>query len=1573
MKKVILALVFSVAMTTMAAPPGWSVIDPEMSYDSYPVLIPRTGNVGSYGVPGVNYTLLVENGKILAQIAAGQSFPHGIEGMIVSIEDGVEKIDFGNEATYFVNTPEVRAKDYTGESMSAEVPATNGQVDRNNNPALVYEVTYNEPHTDAGTYDVELQLLDPVNYRWADSEDDWIVVPFTILQATNNWTTPPSITGWTYGETAHVPTAGAKFGNVKVTYDGTVADGTVIRGATSVTKAGDYEAVFTVAGNRNYTGLTNRVPFTVAKAGVPGFGGGGDISVNVSGYEELYDGQGHSITVALSGSDAPSFTVTYALNGNGPFSAAKPMFTNVCNATVWYVLSSPDYATVTNSATVTITKRSVTLTSGSASKVYDGTPITCADVLISGDGFVIGEGATYNITGSQTTVGTSKNTFAYALNEGTLVGNYVITTTNGTLTVTEAYKPLVIRCEWEEGTIKPDSMDCTILTNGTAWQVITVSAAGDWKQSLDVKVYADGQPVDYALSVEPVNSVRTQVETFGCRRMGSLRSIDRVLTESGWQDVGPLNAQAVVYTVDGWQRFGAIVMDVLVVAEAPERGEFFKMVNTQASFDIDDGTEGGTGGASSRFSYSGVYDGMGHGIDVVITNAPAGTSIKYARGDASVPPAEGWLAVNPLFTNVCDKAVVWYAVECEGYDSYTNNATVTITPKTLTAGNVWLEMPPDAYVYDGTAKVPEVACGDGTPSIISTNDFDVSFTHNVGAGTAFAVFTGKNNYTGTVTENFDVAKQVVQAPSIPDKEYNGEIQTADVPDSARYKVTFNEGGRAVGTYVVILELTDAANYRWAGSEGASRYLRFAITKAAIDVSHVGWDYSAPLPYTAYPQEILLTNLPAGVTATYTGNKATETGTYTAHATLNYNTDNYVAAAIPDCVWTIKPAVPIGGGNVDSLGGDTINYSGVYDGEGHGISVILRDPRPAGARVRYSVSKDGPYSDVNPIFTNACRETVWYLVTADNYEALTNSATVTIDPKPFTVGLVKHKGLREVEQDGSSTIVPTLVIEDDWPCQLTERDWELVAWTPKAAGGGTAVVRGRRNYTGQVTVEIGNEMTVLFDAVYGTDGEALRTMTTQEPGKPFVFPTDPIYRGHEFLGWFTAKDGGEQIARGAIVSLSDPDTLYAHWGVRSFRISFELNGGTGEMEDLDAEYGSSFGELATPKKPGYLFDGWWTTEDFQRGTRVAEGDSVPYKDTTLYAKWLRRKLWYTDATFHLEGAVKYDGYLVDPTAGDVVAGTLQVKAGKPNKKTGASKLTVTVLLAGRKKIVLKGPTFDGTFKGEAGGMALDLALGFSSMSGTLGRYVIDGTRNVFTAKDADSKITAAQALKRWQGVYVAAWEGAAGWNGLSLEVKAKGKVKVKGVLADGTKVSVSSQLLVGERECALAVSYTKKAASVACLVWLCEDGSVECGNMRGGASALIANARAGARLAAGAAFRTGSDALAGVVPGLLHDLLPDGQEVRMKGTAFDIDKAGKAKLLKDKSGVDPSGLGTNPSGLKLKYTMKNGTFKGTFNAYALDGGKLKKVKVTVSGVVLGGRGYGTASVKKPAASWPVEIR
>ena len=82
-----------------------------------------------------------------------------------------------------------------------------------------------------------------------------------------------------------------------------------------------------------------------------------------------------------------------------------------------------------------ITPRTVKLTSGSDSKTYDGTPLVKHDVTVSEDGFVKDDGATYNVTGSQTETGSSKNTFTYTLNEKTLEKNYVIEIKEGTLEV----------------------------------------------------------------------------------------------------------------------------------------------------------------------------------------------------------------------------------------------------------------------------------------------------------------------------------------------------------------------------------------------------------------------------------------------------------------------------------------------------------------------------------------------------------------------------------------------------------------------------------------------------------------------------------------------------------------------------------------------------------------------------------------------------------------------------------------------------------------------------------------------------------------------------------------------------------------------------------------------------------------------------------------------------------------------------------------------------------------------------------------------------------------------------------
>ncbi|MBQ6052344.1 MAG: InlB B-repeat-containing protein, partial [Clostridia bacterium] len=119
--------------------------------------------------------------------------------------------------------------------------------------------------------------------------------------------------------------------------------------------------------------------------------------------------------------------------GNYPMGLTKDSFTVTAPD---YIFNAESDLSVTD-GTLTITKRTVTLTSATDSKPYDGTALTNDEVTVSGDGFAANEGATYDITGTQTDVGSSDNEFTYELNEGTNADNYEIADPEfGTLTVT---------------------------------------------------------------------------------------------------------------------------------------------------------------------------------------------------------------------------------------------------------------------------------------------------------------------------------------------------------------------------------------------------------------------------------------------------------------------------------------------------------------------------------------------------------------------------------------------------------------------------------------------------------------------------------------------------------------------------------------------------------------------------------------------------------------------------------------------------------------------------------------------------------------------------------------------------------------------------------------------------------------------------------------------------------------------------------------------------------------------------------------------------------------------------------
>ena len=123
--------------------------------------------------------------------------------------------------------------------------------------------------------------------------------------------------------------------------------------------------------------------------------------------------------------------------------------------------------------TYKITKRSVTLTSATVSKVYDGSALTNTSIAVSGDGFVEGEGASYEVTGTQTEVGNSANAFEYKLNEKTLASNYNITKVVGTLTITAAPAPVTPATPSTPST--PSSTTSTTPRTPSAPQVTTPS------------------------------------------------------------------------------------------------------------------------------------------------------------------------------------------------------------------------------------------------------------------------------------------------------------------------------------------------------------------------------------------------------------------------------------------------------------------------------------------------------------------------------------------------------------------------------------------------------------------------------------------------------------------------------------------------------------------------------------------------------------------------------------------------------------------------------------------------------------------------------------------------------------------------------------------------------------------------------------------------------------------------------------------------------------------------------------------------------------------------------------------
>ena len=132
-----------------------------------------------------------------------------------------------------------------------------------------------------------------------------------------------------------------------------------------------------------------------------------------------------------------------------------------------------------------INKRSVLITSQSATKTYDGSALIRPAVTITGDGFVPGELAKAEATGSITKVGSTPNAIRYTTTGAFNAANYSIALSVGTLTVTEKPKPeprrtfnLTISYVYQNGKRAAASYNRGGLKNGETFDITSPVIAG---------------------------------------------------------------------------------------------------------------------------------------------------------------------------------------------------------------------------------------------------------------------------------------------------------------------------------------------------------------------------------------------------------------------------------------------------------------------------------------------------------------------------------------------------------------------------------------------------------------------------------------------------------------------------------------------------------------------------------------------------------------------------------------------------------------------------------------------------------------------------------------------------------------------------------------------------------------------------------------------------------------------------------------------------------------------------------------------------------------------------------------
>ncbi len=191
---------------------------------------------------------------------------------------------------------------------------------------------------------------------------------------------------------------------------------------------------------------------------------------------------------------------------------------------------------------------------------------------------------------------------------------------------------------------------------------------------------------------------------------------------------------------------------------------------------------------------------------------------------------------------------------------------------------------------------------------------------------------------------------------------------------------------------------------------------------------------------------------------------------------------------------------------------------------------------------------------------------------------------------------------------------------------------FAGWNTKADGSGIPYADRDIFRYGYTTVWVFNGKTVELYAQWANAGGINVTFdanggTCGTAGKNVKYGTNygelpvPVRDGCDFIGWYTEKDGGNQVFDRTMVSTLSDHTIYAHWKENGFTVSYNpgisVPGGIGTMADVKGVSGAyKLPECGYTAPSGKKFKAWEAD-----GKEYAPGDVITVsKNITVTAVW-----------------------------------------------------------------------------------------------------------------------------------------------------------------------------------------------------------------------------------------------------------------------------------------------------------------------------------------------------------------